>query len=111
MSDVYERTDTMGNELVKRVNDNAGISHRAASPRVPRSVVKAVEGAANRGLVSAAKVQSAGYVTHVALSQVAMLTAEEGRMIEQCPLGESRFKVIVDTYAGLAAAEIAQMGY
>lgn len=101
----------MSNELVKRISDNTGISPRVGSPRVPRTVVRAVEGAAYRGLVVAAKVQAAGYVTHVALSQVAMLTAEEGRMIEQCPLGEHRFRVIVDTYAGLAAAEIAQLGY
>lgn len=101
----------MSNELVKRVNENAGISVRSGSTRIPKPVIKAVEGAAHRGLVAAAKVQAAGYVTHVALSQVAMLTAEEGRLIKQCPLGEQRFQVIVDTYAGLAAAEIAQLGY
>ncbi len=101
----------MSNELVRRVSENAGIVPRAGSQRTPRAIVKAVEGAGHRGLVAAAKTQAAGYVTHVAMSQVSMLTAEEGRMIEQCPLGEARFKVIVDTYTGVAVSEIAQMGY
>lgn len=70
---------------------------------MPKPVVRAVEHAAYRGLITAANVQAAGYVTHVALSQVAMLTAEKGRLIEQCPLAEPRFRVIVGTYAGLAA--------
>lgn len=101
----------MSNEPVKRITENAGITVRGGTTRIPRTIVKAVEGAGYRGLVAAAKTQAAGYVTHVALSQVAMLTAEEGRMIEQCPLGERRFKVIVDTYTGVAASEIAQMGF
>lgn len=101
----------MSSDLVKRVTENVGISPRAGSRPVPKYVLRAVEEAAYRGLEKSAKVQAAGYVTHVALSQVAMLTAEEGRLIEQYPLGEPRFRVIVDTYAGLAAAEIAQMGY
>ncbi len=101
----------MSSELVRRATENAGITVRGGSPRIPRTIVKAVESAGHRGLVAAAKTQAAGYVTHVALSQVAMLTAEEGRMIEQCPLGEGRFKVIADTYTGVAVSEIAQMGY
>ena len=101
----------MVSEIVKRISDNAGISAKGGSPRIPRTIVKAVESAGYRGLVAAAKTQAAGYVTHVALSQVAMLTSEEARLIGQCPLGEARFKVIVDTYTGVAAAEIAQMGF
>jgi hypothetical protein len=50
---------------------------------VPKPVVRAVEHAAYRGLITAAKVQAARYVTHVALSQVGMLTAEGGRLIER----------------------------
>ena len=101
----------MSNELVKRISDNAGLRPTGVQPRVPRHVVRAVDNAAHRGLIAASKVQAAGYVTHVALNQVAMLTAEEGRLIEQSPIGEPRFRVIVDTYAGLAAAEISQLGY
>lgn len=102
----------MSNELVRRISENAGIAVPGGSERrVPRAIVKAVDGAGHRGLVAAAKTQAAGYVTHVAMSQVAMLTAEEGRMIQQCPLGEARFKVIVDTYTGVAVSEIAQMGF
>jgi len=101
----------MSSELVRRVSENVGITVRGSSPRVPRAIVKSVERAAHRGLVAAAKTQAAGYVTHVALGQVAMLTAEEGRMIQQCPLGEARFRVIVDTFTGVAAGEIAELGH
>ena len=101
----------MSNELVRRVTDNAGIERIDVARRVPRPIVKSVERAAHRGLVAAAKTQAAGYVTHVALGQVSMLTAEEGRLIGQCPLGDARFKSIVDTFAGVAIAEIAQLGH
>jgi hypothetical protein len=101
----------VGNELVRRISENAGISVRSGSQRVPRPVVRQVDRAGFRGLEVSAKVQAAAYVTHVALSQVGMLTAEEGRMIEQHPLGEPRFRVIVDTFTGMAAAEIARLGY
>ena len=101
----------MSNELVHRVTDNAGIKTWSSGNHVPRQVVKSVERAAHRGLVAAAKTQSASYVAHVAMSEVAMLTAEEGRLIGQCPLGEARFKAIVDTFAGVAVSEIAQLGY
>jgi len=39
-----------------------------------------------------------------------MVPADDNRSW-QCPLGEPRFRVIVDTYAGVAAAEITQLGY
>jgi hypothetical protein len=99
----------MSNELVPRIRESSGLAQ--TTPRVPRQVTKAIDRVAYRGLEASAKVQASGYVTHVALAQVAMLTAEEGRLIEQYPLGEPRFRVIVDTYAGMAAAEIAQLGF
>ena len=99
----------MSNELVPRIREASGLAH--TQPKVPRQVVRSIDRAGYRGLEASAKVQAAAYVTHVALSQTAMLTAEEARLIRQCPLGEMRFQVIVDTFAGLAAAEIARMGY
>ena len=101
----------MGSELVRRISENAGISVRSGSERVPRPVLRQLERAAYQGLEMSARVQAAAYVTHVALLQVGMLTAEEARMIQQHPLGEPRFRVIVDTFAGVAAAEIARLGY
>lgn len=99
----------MTNELVPRIRESSGLSH--TQPKVPRQVVRAIDKAGYRGLEASAKVQAAAYVTHVALSQTGMLTAEEARMIQEHPLGEPRFRVIVDTFAGMAAAEIARMGY
>lgn len=89
-----------------------------ASVRVPRSVVRRVDAAVYDGLVAAARIQSAGYVSHVALTQIAELSALEFRTVElagaQDPLQAAqvaaRAKAVVDTFAALAAAEIAYLG-
>ena len=99
----------MSNELVRRMADSVGLA--PVSRRLPAHVVRAVDAASHHGLKAAAKVQAAGFVTHVALTQVAMLTAEEARLIESCPLAEQRNKVLVDTFTGVAAAEIAHLSY
>lgn len=100
----------MANDLVRRGADSLSLPDRYER-RPPARVIRAVDEASYRAAVAAARVQGAGYVTHVALAKVAQLTAEESRRIEQCPLGEPRYRVIVDTYAGLVSAEIARLGY
>ena len=98
----------MGNELVRRISESAGLRPAGTTPRVPGRVTRAVDHAAHRGLIAAARVQAAGYVTHVGLHEVGILTGLEERLIRQYPLGEARFTVIVDTYAGYVASEIAR---
>jgi len=98
----------MSSELVKRISEGAGVRPVGVTPRVPKQVVKAIDQAAYRGLISAARVRAVGYVTHVGLSETAILTGLEERLIKQYPLGSARFEVIVDTYAGYVAAEIAR---
>jgi hypothetical protein len=79
--------------------------------RLPATVVREVEAAQHRGVAAAARVNAAAYVTHTALNFTAGLTGEEARLIEQCPLGEGRYKAIVDHFTGVACAEIAGMGW
>ena len=79
--------------------------------RRAESLDRRIEDAGRDGLVGAARVQAAAYVTHVALTQVAILSAEEERLITQCPLAEPRMKVILDLYAGFCAGELAQLGW
>lgn len=98
----------MSNELVRRISEGTGLRPTGVTPRVPKQVVKAVDHAAYRGLIAAARVRAVGYVTHVGLNETAILTGLEERLIKQYPLGATRYEVIVDTYAGYVAAEIAR---
>lgn len=73
-------------------------------PRQTQRKIKAIEG---RTIEAAARIHAATYVTHVAQTHVVALSAEEGRLIQFCPLAEPRLKAIGDTFAGVACAEIA----
>lgn len=85
---------------------------------VPRSVMRRVDAAAYDGLEAAARVQVAGYVTHVALGQVAQLSATEFRTVDlsgaadplQAAQVAHRAQMVVDTFTALAIAEIAHLG-
>lgn len=79
--------------------------------RVPRPLLRQMEIERQAGLVRASQLQTAAYVTHVALALVATLSAEEARMIVGSPLGEARYRMIVDHFTGVAAAKIAEMGW
>jgi len=75
------------------------------------SLVREVDRVNQRTVVAMAKVEGAGIATHVALLHVESLTNEEARAIERCPLGEHRYRALVDTYTGVAANEIARLSY
>lgn len=60
----------MSNELARRVSDAAVRPLSVVSGRLPRPVARGLDEASYRGMMAAAKTQAAGYVTHVALSQV-----------------------------------------
>ena len=84
---------------------------RGFGNRMPAKVTRAVEAQAHTALVNAARIQAGAYVTHHAVQAVTMLSAEEARCIEICPLAEPRLKAIVDSYTGLAAQTIQMMGW
>jgi hypothetical protein len=77
--------------------------------RVPRPVTREIANAGFRGAVSSATVRAAGQVTHVALTLAATLTAEEERLVTMCPLGEARYRALVDAFTNVAATEIASL--
>ncbi len=79
--------------------------------RIPAKVTRAVEAQAHTALVNAARIQAGAYVTHHAIQAVTMLSSEEARCMEICPLAEPRLKAIVDSYAGLAAQTVQMMGW
>ena len=79
--------------------------------RVSRPVAREIAAARGTGEISEAMVRSLGRVTHVAVSLAAMLTAEEERLVTICPLGEARYKALVDQFTAAAATEIARMAW
>jgi hypothetical protein len=79
--------------------------------RVPRSIAREIVATRGRGAVSVATVQALGQVTHTALTLAAMLSTEEERLIGICPLGEARYRALVDQFTASAAAEIATMSW
>ena len=78
---------------------------------LPRQVERRLDAVHHQALEVAARVNAAAYVTHVGLTYAGALSAEEGRLIQQAPLGEGRYKAIVDHFAGAVCAEIAGMTY
>lgn len=91
----------MTHDLIRRFNH---LPHR-----LPRELRREIDAAHRHGLKEAAHLNAAAYVTHVALTYTGQLTAEECRLIQMVPLGEARYRAILDTFAGVACAEVAGM--
>jgi hypothetical protein len=96
---------------IVRSGGNVPASMMGTTSRLPKRVSKQLESAAHTGLIAAARVQAAAYTTHVAMQAVAMLSADEGHLIEACPLAEPRLKVLVDAFTLDAAHEIERLGW
>lgn len=67
--------------------------------------VERVQGAA---IVAEVREQGRGHLTNTALQNVGALTALEQHLIQVAPLGEARYKHIVDAYAMGAAQAISR---
>ncbi len=94
----------MTNGLTRRFND---VPRR----RLPRELRQEIDAFHRRGLRAAARINATAYVTHVAATYAAQLSAEETRLIQMVPLGEARYQAIVDAFASVACAEIAGMRF
>lgn len=79
--------------------------------RVPKGARKALEQVNSNGLVNAAKVEAAAFVTHVAIQEIGILSLEEGLLVERCPHAAGRAKAIVDNFTAVAAGTVARMGH
>lgn len=98
-------------DVVPRLGDSLDALKRGRTygRRVPRDVVRAVEREHGRGLVNAARVNAGAHVARTALVNTAMLSRDEETFIQFAPLGEARYKAIVDAYAIYAAGEVGQL--
>jgi hypothetical protein len=79
--------------------------------RLPRSARKALDQVQAHGLVTAAKVESMAFVSHVAVQEIGLLSMEEALLVERCPHAAGRAKAIVDNFTAAAAGTVARMGY
>jgi DNA-binding HxlR family transcriptional regulator len=79
--------------------------------RLPRPLAQRLQAEQAEGLVSAARVEAAAHTTHVALRLTAALSAEEGLLIGLAPLGEERYRLLVNQFTAVAAAELARLGW
>lgn len=61
--------------------------------------------------ITAAKIEGAAFAAHVALSHTTMLSAAEARAIQNAPVGEGRYKAIVDSYAGYCCQELSLLAF
>lgn len=81
---------------------------RLASGAVqPRRVDRQLQAIRLEAVEAAERVSCAAYVTDVALHHVARLSNTEAQLIQQVPLGEPRYRLIGDAFAGVAYAIIA----
>ncbi|HEX8073936.1 MAG TPA: hypothetical protein VF545_03050 [Thermoleophilaceae bacterium] len=63
------------------------------------------------GQLAASRIEAASFATHVAMHHAGLLSAEEGRLLQQAPLGEHRYRALADAFAGGACHEIALLSH
>jgi len=68
-----------------------------------------VQRAEERAVEVAAQIHAAAYVTHIAMTLTAGLSADEDRMVRQAPLSEFRLSIIADTFASIAVRKVASL--
>ncbi len=76
------------------------------SGSMQRQAGREIERVVAQGLIADTREQGRALLTNTALNNVGALSALEQHLIQVAPLGEARYKHIVDSYAMGAAAAI-----
>jgi len=98
------------NQIVPRLGEALDtLRSDRSSGRVSREVVKAVQREHGRGLVLAARLNARAHAARTGLINTAMLSKDEEHFIQFAPLGEARYKAIIDTYAIWVAGEVGSL--
>lgn len=102
----------MSNPLARRtVGDSLDrASGRNLPARLERAVRNEIDVVQGRGLIQAARTQAVEYVATSALRAVEGLTEIETLALQRAPLGDARYKAIVDTATGALARIVAETG-
>ena len=85
---------------------SAGLAQMDA--RMQRQTGREMDQVRSRAVVAATVEQGRGFIAELALNEVGSLSALETHLIQVAPLGEARYKHIVDAYAMGAARTIAR---
>jgi hypothetical protein len=94
-------------ELSPRLSDAlASLRGDGQVSRFKREVAREVDREQGAAVVRAARVDGRALVAHVALASAAALSNEEAMYIQAAPLGEARYKAIVDAFAIAVANEV-----
>ena len=98
----------MSNPLARRTSGDSldRLSGRALPALVERAVRDEVALVQGRGIVQGARTQAVEYVAHSALRAVEDLTAMETLAMERNPLGDARYKAIVDAATASLNADL-----
>lgn len=103
MNSAQNLLPTAGNQMAPR-------SLGSMSLGVQRQMRREVEQVQARGMVAKLVEDGRAMLTHTALEHVGALTALEQHLITVAPLGEARYREIVDNYTLGAAAAIRRWG-
>lgn len=96
-------------QIVPRLGDALDALRDQRVTGVPREVVRAVHREHGRGLVVAARLDAGAHAARTGLINTAILSKDEEQFIGMAPLGEARYKAIVDAYAIYAAGEVGRL--
>ena len=92
---------------LERTSDVVGSQGLASmSLGAQRQVRREVERVQSRAIVAKLTEEGRAFLTHTALEHVGALTALEQHLISIAPLGEARYREIVDSYTLGASAAI-----
>jgi hypothetical protein len=102
----------MTNPLARRMSGDSldRASGRAVPARLERAINNEVALVQGRAIVQATRTQAVEYVAHSALRAVEGLTEMETLALQRAPLGDARYKAIVDTATGVLARIVAETG-
>jgi hypothetical protein len=74
-----------------------------------RGEVQRLAAARTDGLIAAERIFAAAYATDQALQHVGRLSELEVRLMERAQFGDGRYRDLIDTFTGVARAEIAYL--
>lgn len=103
-----DRKKTMSNQIAPLVSPLGSTSSLFPS-RIQRATQIEVERTVGEALIARVREQARAALTNEALEATGALTALEGHLIQIAPLGEARYKVIVDSFTMSAASTIARL--
>ncbi len=98
-----------------KINRQAGkainrLGGRELSPSLERAICNEIDIVQGHGLVQAARAGAVEYVAFTSLRAVEGLTDMEALALQRNPLGDARYKAIVDTATGALARLVAETG-